>query len=132
MESTDPFRMRDPGVQAERTALAWSRAALALLANSLLVLRSGWVNERTTVSALGFVLLFAAAALYVQGVWRRSELLATHRAVAPRAGVIRAAAVIALATSVIGLASVVSHQAPCEQQSFAPARPSSVEPEQAN
>jgi len=99
--------MRDPGLQAERTALAWSRTALAVLANALLVLRSGWVSERITITAFGFVLLLAAAAIYLHGAWRRRELLTAYRAVAPRAGVMGAAAVIALAACAIGLASVV-------------------------
>src|SRR5688500_391946 len=99
--------MRDPGLQAERTALAWSRTALAVLANALLVLRSGWVSERITITAFGCGLLVAAAAIYLHGSWRRRELRTAYRAVAPRAGMMGAAAVIALAACAIGLASVV-------------------------
>lgn len=95
---------RDPDLQAERTALAWSRTALAVRANALLVLRSGWVSERTTITALGFVPLLAAAAIYLHGAWRRRELVAAHRPVAPRAGT---TAIIVLAACAIGLASVV-------------------------
>jgi len=97
---------RDPGLQAERTALAWSRTSLAVLANALLVVRSGLVSERTTITALGFVLLLAAAAIYLHGAWRRRELLSVHRAVAPRAGVMVAAALMAMTACAIGLASV--------------------------
>jgi uncharacterized membrane protein YidH (DUF202 family) len=105
MTAYDRVLPRDPGLQAERTALAWNRTALAVLANALLILRSGWVTERTTITALGFVLLIAAAAFYWHGAWRRRELLSSHGAVAPRTVVMEATAIIALAVCAIGLVS---------------------------
>ena len=55
---------RDPGLQGERTALAWSRTAFAVLANSLLVLRSGLSSDRIAITALAIALLVAAAMLF--------------------------------------------------------------------
>lgn len=101
-------RERDPGLQAERTALAWSRTALAVLANGLLALRAGWVSRQPMIIALALALalLLAAAATVVYGAWRRRQLLNGQRPVAPSARVMRAAASIGLATCTIGLAAI--------------------------
>ena len=106
MTPNDRDKPRDPGLQAERTALAWSRTALALLANSLLILRSGWVTERTTITALGLVLLIAAAGLHWHGAWRHRELVSPNGAVAPRTAVMEATAIVTLAVCAIGLLSI--------------------------
>lgn len=64
---------RNPGLQAERTVLAWKRTALAMLGNALLVLRVGMQgNPWLVVGAL--VLIGAAVSLIFIGM-RRSALL---------------------------------------------------------
>jgi uncharacterized membrane protein YidH (DUF202 family) len=64
----------DPGLQPERTALAWKRTGLALLVNALAVLRSGWMSQQTSVLTLGAVLLLASAATVAGGSWRARQL----------------------------------------------------------
>lgn len=66
---------RDPGLQAERTALAWTRTAVAVVANALLALRAGVAQQHWLVAGLGVVLLLCAATLTTFGVLRRGELL---------------------------------------------------------
>ena len=55
MSSTRPHdampRARDPGLQGERTALAWQRTSLAVLANGLLAMRSASVARSVDVVA---------------------------------------------------------------------------------
>jgi uncharacterized membrane protein YidH (DUF202 family) len=66
---------RDPGVQGERTALAWSRTSLAMLANSLLALRAGVLAGNTEIAVLALGLIGAAAATFAYGRRRRRLLL---------------------------------------------------------
>jgi uncharacterized membrane protein YidH (DUF202 family) len=99
--------MRDPGLQAERTALAWSRTGLAVLANGLLTLRAGWISEQPSIIALALALLIAAIATFAYGRWRGRGLLAGNRPVAPPARAIGAVAGVALAACVIGFVSLV-------------------------
>jgi uncharacterized membrane protein YidH (DUF202 family) len=76
---------RDSSLQAERTALSWSRTAMSCLVNALLVLRTGLANERTAITTLAVVLLIAAGALFVFSAWRRKNLLQGTGDVAPPA-----------------------------------------------
>ena len=64
----------DPGLQRERTAMAWSRTGLAVLVNALIVLRAGAHANRSFILALGFLLLAAAAGAVACGAWRAHRL----------------------------------------------------------
>jgi uncharacterized membrane protein YidH (DUF202 family) len=66
--------VRDPGLQSERTALAWRRTALGVLANALLLIRAGLVGDHILPLASGLVLLGAAGATQCISAWRRREL----------------------------------------------------------
>lgn len=67
----------DPGLQPQRTALAWKRTALAVMVNALVVLRDGAQEGRTLLLVLGWILLFASVAVAMCGRWR-SQQLASH------------------------------------------------------
>lgn len=97
---------RDPGLQAERTALAWSRTSAALLVNSLLVTRSGLKSQRHSLVGIGLIMLLAAGLVYLYSAKRRRELLADLGGTAPKAALIGACATIALAACAGGLASI--------------------------
>ena len=112
MESADdPPLMetpRDPGLQAERTALAWSRTGLAVFVNALLALRSGWANDQPAITVLGLVLLIAAAAAALCGARRRKHLLSGHPMIAPPAIVIAGAAGVTWLACAAAIASVAA------------------------
>ena len=99
---------RDPGLQAERTALAWNRTGLAVLVNALLALRSGWTGRGAPITALGFVLLLASGAIILYGAWRRRHLLSVQGALAPSAHAVVAVAAVTLLACAVEIASVVA------------------------
>lgn len=98
---------RDPGLQAERTALAWNRTGLLVLINAALALRSGWESEETAITFLAIALLAAASAWIIYGAWRRHSLVSRQDRSSPSAVGIAAAAAIALCACVVGVASMI-------------------------
>jgi uncharacterized membrane protein YidH (DUF202 family) len=99
---------RDPGLQAERTALAWSRTGLAVFVNALLALRSGWANDETSITILGLALLMASGAAALCGGWRRKHLVSGRHGIAPPAIVIAAAAGVTLLACAAAIASIAA------------------------
>ena len=98
---------RDPGLQAERTALSWNRTGLSVLANALLVLRTGWTTAEASLTVVAIALLAAAGAAILYGAWRRRHLLSGHPSIAPSAFAIAAAAIVTLVACAAGIASIL-------------------------
>ena len=71
---------RDPGLQPERTSLAWRRTALAVVFNAILLLRAGLQEQGPHLLALGVILCVGAAAMMRASARRDVELRATARA----------------------------------------------------
>ena len=113
-------RVRDAGLQAERTALAWSRTALAILTNGVLVLRAGWAGEKGAITFLAFALLLAAAATFRYSMQRRRELDSAPRPSAPPAAVTGAVAVAAVGACCVGLATLLTRALDMAQGSAQP------------
>lgn len=102
--------MRDPGLQGERTALAWNRTGLSLGVNALVALRTGWVSGHGVLTVVGVLLLLSAAAVVVYGN-HRGRALSDHDShlpsltASPRSvGLVAAATLTACAA---GVASVL-------------------------
>lgn len=78
--------MRDPGVQPERTALAWHRTALAMLVNGALLVRAAAEARSPLVWAVAVLVVLAALGLFAVG-WLRSRaiLLAAASSSSPHA-----------------------------------------------
>lgn len=68
---------RDPGLQPERTMLAWRRTAAALMVNGVLVLRSGMQEQGRWLLMLGG-LISVFALVMMLAADRRAVRLATH------------------------------------------------------
>lgn len=75
--------MRDPGLQAERTALAWSRTAWLVSANALLMLRIGLQHGDHLLLGLCGIFLSAAAWFAHTGRRRRQALVLASAPQAP-------------------------------------------------
>ena len=97
----------DPGLQPQRTALAWSRTSLAVFINALLALRTGAQLGRTFVVALGIVLLFAAAGIVACGAWRQRCLAHSHAPSAPSVWMIRGVVIASWLACAAGLVSIL-------------------------
>ena len=98
----------DPGLQPQRTALAWVRTGLAVFVNALIVLRTGIVSKQFFILALGAVLLVASALSVVCGTWRVRHLAAHGARVAPPWILIVGTMWIALIASVAGIVSILA------------------------
>jgi uncharacterized membrane protein YidH (DUF202 family) len=98
-------RTVDPGLQTQRTVLAWSRTALALTINALLALRVAWLGGHSGIAAIAIVLLVAAAATQAYGRSRRRALLAMGVLGAPPAAATACVCAVALLACALGGAS---------------------------
>jgi uncharacterized membrane protein YidH (DUF202 family) len=83
VSSAAPHPWRDVGLQGERTTLAWRRTAAAIVGNAILILRSGLMSGRHTVTTLAILLMIASGALFAFGAWRGRHLIRAHGEVAP-------------------------------------------------
>ena len=98
----------DPGLQPERTLLAWRRTALGLLANGILLLASGHGSSdvRTGLGIVVLVLAFSCWAA-VSAVYRRASDSKIHALGHER--VLRAAAGLVLVVGLFDLYAVITH-----------------------
>ena len=70
----------DPGLQPERTAMAWTRTGLAVF---VLALRTGTASGRLHITVLGILLMFAAGLTVLFGALRGRQLLTDTKLAAP-------------------------------------------------
>jgi uncharacterized membrane protein YidH (DUF202 family) len=97
----------DPGLQAQRTALAWTRTGLSVLLNAVVVLRSGVQADEPFILGLGFMLLVAAAVAVGCGGWRARRLTIDVTHSAPPTIVVAGIVGVAFVACIGGLASIV-------------------------
>ncbi|ALB61068.1 Putative inner membrane protein [Cronobacter condimenti 1330] len=103
----DNPRPRDPGLQPERTSLAWIRTLLGYGALLALALRHAWSNAGLLLwLALGCL---AAVAGLIYAYARRRHLTALVREDFSAPGQVRAKLLIALAVCALALLFLVTH-----------------------
>lgn len=100
----------DPGLQPERTRLAWSRTALAFLANGALMLHAGHELTHWAWMVPGAVIIAFSALVYATGELRHRRIDAAIRTARPVAGpreiaVTAAAVLVAALTAAAVLAT---------------------------
>jgi hypothetical protein len=84
-------RAADPGLQPQRTELAWRRTSAVTAVNAVLILRMGVTGVDPEALALGVAMGAFSLAFIALGVRRRGQL-ARHDAGASPAGPMRLAA----------------------------------------
>lgn len=97
----------DPGLQTERTALAWTRTAFAIAVNAVLSMRAGFVAEEPSLVAVGALLFAAAGAAVAIGTVRRRQLAGRRLVITPPRGALATVAVATLVASAGGIASIL-------------------------
>lgn len=71
---THTIRPRDPGLQPERTALAWKRTGMISMVNGLMALRAGFIGNNLLAFGLGIALLGTSSVLIYFGVLRKNQM----------------------------------------------------------
>ncbi|ETF01607.1 hypothetical protein W822_12425 [Advenella kashmirensis W13003] len=66
--------LKDPGLQPERTSLAWRRTSAVLLLNGFVTMRSAYMNASIFLAILTGILLIATIITFVYGVFRAKGL----------------------------------------------------------
>jgi len=97
---------RDPGLQAERTALSWSRTGLAIAVNAVLALRSGLISDQPALAATGVALFILAGVAIVHGAIRRQQLDARGGFVPPPSWAMLGVAATVLLAALAGVMSI--------------------------
>lgn len=95
--------VQDPGLQPQRTALAWQRTGLAVLVNALVILRCDVPTSNAVVTTLGVLLFVAGLGVAAFGVWRARALTQGHSAPAAPTAAILGVAGVAVIVGAAGL-----------------------------
>ncbi|WP_406299412.1 DUF202 domain-containing protein [Embleya sp. NBC_00888] len=97
----------DPGLQPERTRMAWSRTSLAFVANGALLVHAGHVPDRWWFMLPGCAVMAAGLTVYVVGLLRHRQVDRAVRAGGAVCGDRAIRATLLTAVSVCVLAAVV-------------------------
>jgi uncharacterized membrane protein YidH (DUF202 family) len=97
----------DRAAQLERTALAWNRASVAVVANGALLLRAGLVYDHVFVTAAGLAASVIGLVLWMLSTTQYSAL-AGRRAVHLLAGRPEAVRILTVFVAVVSLVALVA------------------------
>ncbi|MGV0834967.1 DUF202 domain-containing protein [Mycolicibacterium thermoresistibile] len=95
----------DSGLQAERTALSWTRTSLAVLANGALLLLRDVAEHPLGLAAVGVSIVVAAGTYWIG---QRRQLLLAEIPLPPRVTPVREVYLLTAAVLVLIAVSVVS------------------------
>lgn len=108
-----PAPSQDTGLQAQRTALSWSRTGLAIFANALLALRSAWIHQEMLMTAMGLILLISGGIVMAYGAFRQQHMLSSVNSIAVSAVTMAATGVSVLVACATAIASMLLSLSSC-------------------
>ena len=98
---------RDPGLQPERTSLAWTRTAGGMLLNAVLCLRIGYLANSLGLVSLALALLAASGLTFAIGRRRRRQLLCAGAPLAVDAFAISLVVASTLLAALTGMCAIL-------------------------
>lgn len=100
---------RDPGLQPQRTCLAWGRTVFSFWVCALLLLRAGVVERNFSIFLVGSLQVVAAASMSIGLRVRRESLADGSEYRSPHAGFLKWAACIGVCSTLAGFLVVLEN-----------------------
>ncbi|MEJ8856756.1 DUF202 domain-containing protein [Variovorax robiniae] len=99
--------MRDPGLQPERTAMAWTRTAISAMVSAVVYLKMALTANSLLLGVGGAVLLFGALGLVLISMRRRVDLVDVNKRAAPAGHLLKWTAIVVCVGAVAAVASAM-------------------------
>lgn len=99
--------MKDPGLQPERTALAWKRTALSMAISSGLFFKLSLDSGSLAISFVAGIFMVSALLIFFASAVRGQQLISNNEIQSPASSLIAGATVVSLVCSCLTVALLI-------------------------